>query len=105
MIPTKDGGFIIVGFMINNLTSLNDISAIKFDSTATIEWVGLYGLTFADIAGGIIESQDGGYVLTGYTTSYGDATKQAIFVMKISSSGSYLWSKIIGSLSGHSQGA
>lgn len=77
---------------------------IKFDSAASIEWVGLYIGTNSEGAFGVSEAHDGGYLLTGYSSSYGDSTKQSIMVMKISSTGQKLWSKLIGGLSATSVG-
>ena len=48
MIGTSDGGFLVVGYADNPLTTNPDIIAIKFDSGANIEWVGIYTANSVD---------------------------------------------------------
>ena len=75
MIGTSDGGFLVVGSANNALTSSSDIEAIKFDSGANIEWVGIYSAASLDYGRSVIESHDGGYLLACGSNSYGDNTK------------------------------
>ena len=42
MVATRDGGFLVVADTDNAFTTNKDIEAIKFDSAAAIEWVGIY---------------------------------------------------------------
>ena len=65
MIATNDGGFLVVAYMENALTTDNDIEAIKFNSDGNIEWVGVYTGADSDLVGGVTESQAGGYFIIG----------------------------------------
>ena len=62
---TEDGGFIIPGSANNALTAATDAKLIKFDSSANIEWVGIYGASSTDVVRGVAELADGGYIATG----------------------------------------
>ncbi len=68
---TGDGGFVLTGY-----TSLGAGSSaafvIKMDSSATIEWAKTYGGAGSDFGQSIDTTFDGGYVLTGWTTSFGN---------------------------------
>ena len=56
MIGTSDGGFLIAGEADNALTTLKDLLAIKFDSGANIEWVGIYTAAHDDMIYRVAES-------------------------------------------------
>ena len=92
----------VVGFVANALTTLKDVEAIKFDNAGDIEWVGIYSGAGDDFANAVIESLNGGYLITGYSTSIGDNTKKYALIMEISSTGQQIWSEIIGEQSGDS---
>lgn len=104
MIATRDGGFLVVGATNNALTTGNDILAIKFDSGANIEWVGIYSGGSEEFANGVVESANGGYLVTGVSSSYGDNSKTSVLFMKISPTGQRIWSKLIGGVSAGSMG-
>ena len=42
IIATNDGGWLVAGYTMNALTTVRDLEAIKFNSGAQIEWVGIY---------------------------------------------------------------
>ena len=104
MIGTSDGGFLVVGSANNALTSSSDIEAIKFDSGANIEWVGIYATGLGDNGFAVAEAREGGYLLACGSYSYGDNTQSSISILKISSTGQKIWAKLVGGLSGRSYG-
>lgn len=77
----------MAGAAVNPITTNFHFEVIKFDSEASIEWLGLYGSFSTDRAYGVSESQDGGYLVTGYTRSYGDTLNRSVVAMKLSSTG------------------
>ena len=88
MIGTSDGGFLAVGDTSNALTTNSDILAIKFDSGATIEWIGIYkAAADNDYGWAVTESQEGGDLLTAQFYSYGDNSKYSALILRISSTG------------------
>jgi hypothetical protein len=69
--PTSDGGYIIAG-QSEYITSNNyDIYLVKIDSVGNILWSETYGGNQNDMAYSAQETADGGYIIAGYTTSFG----------------------------------
>jgi hypothetical protein len=60
-----------------------------------VEWERTYGGTESDVAHEVQQTSDGGYILVGYTRSFG-AGKTDAFVVKTDSEGIEMWSKAIG---------
>ena len=69
---TNDGGFIVAGEgnALNNV-SVNDYWIIKLTSSGTITWQKTYGGSDNDYSYSIQQTSDGGYVVAGYTWSFG----------------------------------
>jgi hypothetical protein len=109
---TTDGGYIVVG----NTESLNgdfsgksrmgsDLFLIKFDSVSNLEWTKTYGGSADDRGHGVVQLEDGGYAVVGYSqSSDGDATKNEgqhdNWVFRTDSKGTIIWQKSYGFL-GH----
>ena len=68
----------------NAITDNSGIEVIKFDSEGSVEWVGLYGGGASEEGFEVIESHDGGFLITGFSLSFGDTRSYYVFVMKIS---------------------
>ena len=102
IIATSDGGWLVAGYTMNALTTVRDLEAIKFNSGAQIEWVGIYTGADEDYVYFASECLDGGYLLTGHSYSYGGNAYYSVVIMKISSNGAKTWSKLIGGWSSHS---
>ena len=93
IIRVSDGNYIIVGITESySVGGDNDVFLMKVDSSGTIIWTKTYGGTGEDRAATVIESSDGGFVLGGWTKSYGLAYRE-ISIAKVDSSGSHLWMK------------
>lgn len=60
-----------------------------------VEWERTYGGTEYDVAYDVQQTSDGGYILAGYTRSFG-AGKADAFVVKTNSDGIEMWNKSIG---------
>ncbi|QIP15146.1 hypothetical protein G8759_22230 [Spirosoma aureum] len=108
ILATADGGYIVVGSTAstdgdveNNHGGAHDIFVVKLTSTGSIIWKKTFGGSGDDIARGITASTDGGYVLTGVTTSTDDDMKGLfqysnfpfyyIWAFKLNSSGEIVW--------------
>ena len=68
---------------------------MKLDSSGNVVWTRAIGGSDKDEARSIIQSSDGGYIVAGYTRSFGSGGD--IFVVKLDSSGNVVWAKTIGS--------
>lgn len=94
IIATSDGGYAVVGDTSQDGISANGFLT-KFDSTGSVSWARTWGDSGADAAHGLVATNDGGYVITGQTTSYGAGADDA-FVAKYDSSGTLQWSRTWG---------
>src|ERR1041385_1153361 len=74
MKQTSDGGFIICGETKSFPTSGSDTSnafLLKLDNSGNILWSHQYGGNGRDAAWSVVETNDSGFVATGFTTSFG----------------------------------
>ncbi len=70
---TADGGFIAAGFTRKDINeNIHDAVLLKFNSKGITEWIKTFGDPDKDDQGyWIINNNDGGFTLTGYTHTYG----------------------------------
>lgn len=92
---TSDGGYIISGTIDIGILFEQKILLIKTDGTGNTEWTKIYGET--EFQGGYCVQQtcDGGYILVGYTDSYG-AGGTDIWLIKTDVNGDTVWTKRFG---------
>lgn len=93
--PTDDGGFIVTAPTNSFGSGANDIWVIKLDSDGDIQWEKTYGGSSADVPHSIQQTEDGGYIVGGFTKSFG-AGLQDFFVIKLDSSGAIEWQNAYG---------
>ncbi|HEX2607690.1 MAG TPA: hypothetical protein VHK91_09940 [Flavisolibacter sp.] len=108
MIKTSDGGSLQVGSTSSRDQDISmghgskDILVIKFDNKGIRQWVKTYGGLEDDIAFSVTSSSDGGFVITGSTSSsewdpaHFHAGNADLLVFKISADGNQLWSRVFG---------
>jgi predicted secreted protein len=85
MIRTSDGGYALAGYTDSFGAGGNDTWLVKTDASGNMQWNKTYGGTGNDGAIDIIESSAGGYVLTGYTGSFGGVF--LVYLVKTDTSG------------------
>jgi outer membrane protein OmpA-like peptidoglycan-associated protein len=83
--PTEDNGYIIAGYT-NSLTKLSDIYLIKTDENGLKEWEKTYGGSLNDEANYILQTKDKGFIVAGWTKSYGNG-KEDIWLIKTDENG------------------
>jgi hypothetical protein len=100
---TSDGGYVITGETgrIDVSGPRYDVFVIKLDSSGNLSWAKTIGGTGWDESSSIQQTSDGGYVITGETSSFG-AGGGDVFVIKLDSSGNLSWAKTIGGKLGDS---
>jgi uncharacterized delta-60 repeat protein len=94
---TIDGGYIVAGLTNSFGDGYDeDIWILKLNSEGDIEWQKTYGESRDDEAQSIQQTIDGGYIVAGWTNSFGDGYDDDIWVLKLSSEGDIEWHKIYG---------
>jgi gliding motility-associated-like protein len=104
---TSDGGYIITGFSYGNGGQVTgnhgdiDIWVVKVDSLGTLQWENSYGGSIDEYSSAIIQTTDGGYIVTGQTYSHdgnvsGNHGGSDIWIIKLNSTGTLVWQKCYG---------
>ncbi len=96
---TSDGGYIVAGHVCYPYTSNCDVLLIKTDANGNIIWAKTYGGTSGDWAYSFQQTSDGGYIVAGFTASFG-AGGQDVFLIKTDANGNVQWAKTYGGTSG-----
>ena len=83
---TDDGGFIVAGLTSSFGAGKINIWIIKLDKNGAIQWQKTYGGLNYDYADSIQQTSDGGFIIAGFTSSFG-AGKTDIWILKLDSIG------------------
>ncbi|MBK5284855.1 MAG: T9SS type A sorting domain-containing protein [Bacteroidia bacterium] len=95
IVQTSDGGYAIGGYTQSFGAGGTDAYVIKLDSTGSMQWTKTIGGSGHERAYSIIQSNDGGYALAGYTGSFGAGSADIYFV-KLDGSGNLQATRTIG---------
>lgn len=74
LLQVSGGGYIVVG------STASDISLIKTDSMGNREWTKAFGGSNNDEGQSIQQTTDGGYIIAGWTESYGMGGKDTYLI-------------------------
>lgn len=85
---TQDGGYIIVGFVMQ-IDTTRDLYVVKTDCDGNPEWDLILDRSDFDNAISFLETSDGSYILTGVTS-------KDLWLLKLDNTGSVLWETAIG---------
>ncbi|HJW30791.1 MAG TPA: hypothetical protein VJ508_16265, partial [Saprospiraceae bacterium] len=95
VIQTADSGFAMIGYTNSFGAGNNDIYVIKTDAAGNMQWNKTYGGPNADMGYGLVQTSDGAYIFSGYTSSFG-AGLQDFWLFRVDASGNMLWNKTYG---------
>ncbi len=99
VIQTADSGFAWIGYTTSFGSGIVDVYLVRTDSSGNLLWSKCYGLSTSETAFNIIETSDGGFLISGMrqlTPSNYDA-----LVIKTDSLGNMLWNKQYGGTGGN----
>jgi hypothetical protein len=94
IIQSSDGGYVVAGWTLSFGAGYTDFYVVKMDSSGNVQWTKTIGGSDLDEAYSIIQSSDGGYVVAGWTSSFG-AGWYDFYVVKMYANGNVCFSKNI----------
>ena len=91
---TTDGGYIITGETFSIGAGDGDIYLLKIDSIGNFEWEKAYGGTLEDRGECVQQTSDGGYIISGWTKSFGPSYTNG-YLIKTDSLGDTTWTRVL----------
>jgi len=95
---TSGGGYIVAGGTNSFGAGWYDIFLIKINASGNLQWAKTYGGTSWVEAYSVQQTSDGGYIVAGFTASFG-AGSYDVFLVKTDTFGNLQWAKTFGGTS------
>lgn len=96
VLETTDGGYLIAGVTSSFAAGGRDVWLIKTDAAGIEQWRRSLGALSSDGARSIRPTSDGGYILTGWTFSYGPGALGNAWLVKTDNAGNIVWHRAFG---------
>ncbi|HLP19010.1 MAG TPA: T9SS type A sorting domain-containing protein [Chitinophagales bacterium] len=110
VIQTKEAGYILIGYSLANIEcdksdtsrGILDYWVIKIDSLGNKQWDKTYGASESEWVRSVVQTRDGGYLISGDSPSPMDGDKtennmdnESCWLVKVDSGGTIQWEKTI----------
>lgn len=95
VVQTTDDGYALVGHTSSFGAGGLDFWLVKIDTAGEMQWNKTFGGTSDDYAYSIVQTNDGGYALAGFTASFG-AGNRDLWLVKVDADGNPQWNKTYG---------
>jgi len=92
---TQDGGYVVTGYTNSFGAGEKDVYLIRTDPYGDSLWARTYGDTGSEEGRAVEQTADGGYVIAGWTESFG-AGGFDVYLVKTDMNGEILWTKTYG---------
>ena len=92
---TPDGGYILLGSSTGTAGGTSDMYLVKTDNAGIVSWANTIGGALNEEGYCVELTNDGGYILAGYTESYGYGAKD-IYLVKTNQNGDTTWTNTFG---------
>ena len=92
---TDDGGYIIAGYTSSYGAGADNVYLIKTDAEGYEQWSQTFGGNSVDYSESVHQTSDGGYIVAGYTYSYG-AGYYDVYLIKTNAHGNQQWYQTYG---------
>lgn len=91
---TADGGYVITGLTDLTDSFYSDVFLLKTDFKGDTLWSKVYGGDKDDVGLSIQQTEDGGYIITGWSESF--SSTHNVYLIKTDSIGELMWDKTYG---------
>jgi regulation of enolase protein 1 (concanavalin A-like superfamily) len=92
---TSDGGFIITGYTETYSSGSSNIYLVRTDPNGDLLWEQAYGGIGDDWGYDVAQTSDGGYIIVGWTSAYGDGNGD-VYLIRTDTNGDVLWAQSYG---------
>lgn len=99
----REGGFVATGFLSTGVAG-SDAHLIKTYASGQVIWCRAYGGSSSESGNHVIQTDDGGFLMVGYTSSFGQGSTD-LFIVKTDSSGAVTWARALGGSSSETANA
>ena len=89
-----DGGYIVCGRTKSFGNGYSDIYLIKTDGNGDSLWTKVLGGVVSERGYSVQQTNDGGYIVCGYSNSFGNGLLHDFYLIKVDGNGNQLWDQV-----------
>jgi hypothetical protein len=95
LVECEDGGFVIVGETFSHGAGDSDVILVKTNLLGDVIWTKTFGGVQADRGTSIVNCEDGGFAISGITSSFGSGLSD-MWLIRMNALGEEVWNKTFG---------